>query len=297
MINRDVFQWTGSVLTLNDYCGESSFYPKLNELLAQIDQFDEILMVEFTPKGKTRLLWQRQKVAGDQLELYLNSAYVLDPFYRLGLEAKAHGFFHSADIMPGDFQEYENYYNRYFRHLKIADEIGYLIQLPDDNRFIHIEMANFSGNGDFSDATKRDFEALFPTIEKLVIKHQALLREKDQQPLYETSYVEDFHRLFGTEILTPREHDVTLLMLQGYSVKAIAKHLGIGDETIKMHRKNIYSKLDVCSQSELLALFIDLLVMVEPPVMVDPLVAHVNRKKLAYVNRDKVAYVNRAQVA
>jgi DNA-binding CsgD family transcriptional regulator len=281
MNNQDIFQWTESVLTIQGLSGSKDFYPKLNSLLAKLADFDEILIVEFTPKSKTRLLWQRQKVAGDQLELYLNSAYVLDPFYRLGVEANAHGFFRLADIMPADFREYEHYYHRYFRHLKIVDEIGYLIQIPDDTRFIHIEMANFVGSGEFSNEAKQHFKALFVTIEKLVLEHHAILKEQDDLPLYETSYVEDFHRLFGTQILTPREHDVTLLMLQGYSVKAIAMHLGIGDETIKMHRKNIYSKLDVGSQSELLALFIDLLVMVEPPVMVDPLVAYVNRRKVA----------------
>jgi len=35
--------------------------------------------------------------------------------------------------------------------------------------------------------------------------------------------------------------------------------MGIGAETVKMHKKNVYGKATLSTQSELLALFIDIL--------------------------------------
>ncbi|MNQ98388.1 transcriptional regulator NarP [compost metagenome] len=45
-------------------------------------------------------------------------------------------------------------------------------------------------------------------------------------------------------------------MLRGNSSKAIAKRLDISQETVKVHRRNLYSKLGVSSQSELFSLFL-----------------------------------------
>ena len=57
-------------------------------------------------------------------------------------------------------------------------------------------------------------------------------------------------------ILTPREIEITALVLQGHSSGSISRHLSIAPGTVKNHRKSIYQKLDVSSQSELFAMFI-----------------------------------------
>ncbi|MEI8634817.1 helix-turn-helix transcriptional regulator [Vibrio sp. PP-XX7] len=53
---------------------------------------------------------------------------------------------------------------------------------------------------------------------------------------------------FGGDMLTPREHDVMQLLIRGYSSKEAAKLLHISYETDRVHRKNIYPKLQVNSQ-------------------------------------------------
>src|SRR5690349_13687724 len=45
--------------------------------------------------------------------------------------------------------------------------------------------------------------------------------------------------------LSSREREIVDLIAQGQSNKAIAKTLGIGDETVKSHVKNIFIKLGV----------------------------------------------------
>ena len=46
-------------------------------------------------------------------------------------------------------------------------------------------------------------------------------------------------------------------MLHGHSTKSIASRLGISVETVKLHRKHAYAKLEVSSQAELFYLFLD----------------------------------------
>jgi len=45
------------------------------------------------------------------------------------------------------------------------------------------------------------------------------------------------------------------LSLSGFSSRAIAEKLTISFETVRAHKKHIYSKLGIGSQSELFALF------------------------------------------
>lgn len=59
----------------------------------------------------------------------------------------------------------------------------------------------------------------------------------------------------GRTPLTSREMEVAMLTLSGFSTRAIAEKLVISFETVRAHKKHIYTKLNVKSQSELFALF------------------------------------------
>ena len=52
--------------------------------------------------------------------------------------------------------------------------------------------------------------------------------------------------------LTPKEEDIFILYVQGCSTKDIISQLGITENTLKYHNKNIYSKLGVKTRKELL---------------------------------------------
>ena len=54
--------------------------------------------------------------------------------------------------------------------------------------------------------------------------------------------------------LTAREADVLLLLARGYAPSRIQEELGIGYNTVKYHVRNVYAKLDVHSQQELIEL-------------------------------------------
>lgn len=54
------------------------------------------------------------------------------------------------------------------------------------------------------------------------------------------------------DALTPAEQRVARLLLSGLSKKLIAAKLGISENTVKVHVRNIYNKLGVSSRAELL---------------------------------------------
>jgi DNA-binding NarL/FixJ family response regulator len=51
--------------------------------------------------------------------------------------------------------------------------------------------------------------------------------------------------------LTPREHDVVVLLSQGYTVEQAAGSLGISTETVRGYIKSIYQKLGISNRAEL----------------------------------------------
>ncbi|NMB97192.1 MAG: helix-turn-helix transcriptional regulator [Clostridiaceae bacterium] len=52
--------------------------------------------------------------------------------------------------------------------------------------------------------------------------------------------------------LTPREKDVYLLLIEGFTLKEIAKQLGLKYSTVNTHMTQIYRKLKVKSKAELI---------------------------------------------
>jgi DNA-binding CsgD family transcriptional regulator len=61
--------------------------------------------------------------------------------------------------------------------------------------------------------------------------------------------------LFAQHNISPREQEIILLVLQGYSNQKIAETLFISLHTVKTHLRNIYPKFEVSSRYELISLF------------------------------------------
>jgi DNA-binding CsgD family transcriptional regulator len=55
--------------------------------------------------------------------------------------------------------------------------------------------------------------------------------------------------------LTARELEIAHLILSGFSAKSISAKLAISAETVKVHKKHLYAKLGVESQSAMFSMF------------------------------------------
>ena len=59
--------------------------------------------------------------------------------------------------------------------------------------------------------------------------------------------------------LTDAQRQVAKLILQGHSSASIASRLRISDGTVKVHKHNIYQRLNISTNAELFRLFINYL--------------------------------------
>jgi DNA-binding CsgD family transcriptional regulator len=204
------------------------------------------------------------------IQKFIQGAFLLDPFYRNGKDGKVSGLFRLDDLAPEGFHETE-YYRSYFKHTELKDEIGYIIHL-NGNQFINISLGQQNDISDYKQAHIALLKAITPVIEQ-VCKLHFIDPEKsidNQLP----DQLESALNHFGTAYLTDRESQVVQLFLHGHSTKSIAERLGISPETVKLHRKNSYAKLDISSQAELFHLFIDSLASLTNYSGGDPLVGY-----------------------
>jgi DNA-binding CsgD family transcriptional regulator len=81
---------------------------------------------------------------------------------------------------------------------------------------------------------------------------------------------------FGSNYVSEREQEVLELLLRGYGADTSAEKLSISLETVRRHRKSIYKKLDVNSQADLFALFINAIPYVAKAKGEDPLKAYMS---------------------
>lgn len=84
-------------------------------------------------------------------------------------------------------------------------------------------------------------------------------------------HIEAAHRHFGSSRLSEREAEIVRLILKGHSSKAIARMLGNSPETVKVHRKRVYTKLGLGSAGELFSLFMAAVCVTPPGSLLDPL--------------------------
>ena len=163
------------------------------------------------------------------------------------------GLFHLADIVSEDFETTE-YYNTYFAHYVVTDEVQYNVPL-DGERTLCLSLGSESRFGAEQIAL---FELLRPWVIALMKKRihfEDAVREEAKPIAAAEVEVQPWRGLISP--LTARESDVIRLMLDGYSNKEIADRLTLSIATIKVHRRHIYAKLNVKSHSEIFALLIN----------------------------------------
>ncbi len=65
-------------------------------------------------------------------------------------------------------------------------------------------------------------------------------------------------RIEMLETLSPREGDVFALLIEGYTLRQVAKQLGLSYSTVNTHQTKLYKKLGVTSRAELIILYREL---------------------------------------
>ncbi len=237
--------------------GSPPFVPALAALLGALVPADDVMMVRYRRGQAPELLHDLStgRESATNLALYLKGAYLLDPFYRAFADGVAPGCYRLHQLAPTAFRGSE-YFRLHYARTGFRDEIGFLLT-PAPACCVHLSLARRTARARFSAAEHRRLLDFEPVLRELVARHWAPAPVAVPPPL--TTQLDSALRLFGRDFLTEREAEVLQLLLRGHSTKSIAERLGISPETVKLHRKHSYAKLDVSSQAELFHLFIDAL--------------------------------------
>lgn len=231
--------------------------------LRHVVPFDYSVM--FAYRGQERPLAPYDTFAPEQSVVfvadYLESPYLLDPFYQVYAERKEPGLYRLREIAPDRFYHSE-YYRSYYRRIELAEEIGFLVSLPHDMMLV-ISLMRADTSAPFSDRDMNKLRCMEPVVHASAARHWRNLghlqspdsESKTARPALNLQVINAFEN-FGDGVLTPREREVVCMVLSGYSSNSIGRQFKITTGTVKIHRKNIYAKLGISSQSELFSLFI-----------------------------------------
>lgn len=181
--------------------------------------------------------------------LYQAGPYLLDPFCRHARDRRA-GLFRMRDLAPDRFFSSE-YYRTYYVQTGLAEEIGYFV--PVDGATIVLSLMRREGTGAFSGpalALLRQAEPLIADLARLYWGTVASRFGAERPPSQGPN--DAWQRLN----LTEREATIVELVLQGHSSESVALRLGITTGTVKVHRRNVYRKLGISSQTQLLSLYL-----------------------------------------
>lgn len=236
--------------------GSADFPTALVQMLQQLAPCDDatILLYPGTDLPVIEFFQVPEESGTSTLDVFVKGAFLLDPYYLAATRDRKFGVFRLRDLSPTGFRDSE-YYKTWYRNCGYQDECGYLIQIGKEG-FVNIALGKTRPRASFTKRELAIFEAILPTVETLCQLHWA---DSGREPAAVNLRAQLHSALdaFGSSLLTERETQVINLVLHGHSTKTLAEKLSISMETVKLHRKHAYAKLEVSSQAELFYLFLD----------------------------------------
>jgi DNA-binding CsgD family transcriptional regulator len=189
---------------------------------------------------------------------YFAGAYRLDPFYQACWQVGRAGLFHVTEVAPDRFFQSE-YYRAYYGRLGLADEVGIVTPL-NPSLWLHLSLSRNAAHGHFSRVDIRRLAEIEPVLTPLIARNWRDDHNRRNAPAATLAGEDLIDRILsattspsGEQLLTKREAEVTAYVLRGHSSSSIAAILGRSLDTIKVHRRHVYAKLNITSQAELFA--------------------------------------------
>lgn len=202
---------------------------------------------------------------------YFKSGYLLSPFYLCWrAEPNASALHRLQEIAPQGFFE-SIYYTDYYVRSGLVDELGYLVSTGSESAVL-VSLGRTARLPAYSPEERRRLDVVEPIVSSCVKRNWAVVAAPAEAHL--KKHLSDALALFGATILTGREQNVVQLMLRGHSSKSCARELGISPTTERVHRRNIYAKLNISSQADLFMLFFDVLAADDLVPQTDPLTGY-----------------------
>ncbi|MEX5340843.1 LuxR C-terminal-related transcriptional regulator [Pseudomonas sp. I2] len=272
--------WYAQMARVIDAIGTPGFVEALFAALNCLAPSQAITVFLYPRKGLPSALFEKDEegpwLPEGNVQKYLDGYYLLCPFYRACMDGIAPGCYRLSDVAPDHFKRSE-YYLSFYQHAHLEDELNYIVPLG-----AHLSIAVALGS------TRRlasqqvgDLKCVAPWVQAVVQRHWGHLDADALGWRFESALGRQINAAlnnFGSSLLTERECRVAQYLLRGHSTRSLAERLGISEDTVKTHRKNLYTKLDIAKQSELFSLFIDALAQAQEGLSKDPLESYLRRR-------------------
>ncbi len=239
--------------------GTDDFFPALIEAInGQVKiQFPQVWLYHKDLPPKVLYHEIPEHAIPSQVDQYLEGPYREDPFYQTSMQQPKAKIYRLSRVTMGKLKD-SDYYRDYYADTGTCDEAVYLAKLQAGN-VINLSMMRLPEQGPFTDDEYESLYLLADPVSELLkshTEHNDFAVTNLIQPGIDHQ-IDLAFRTFGASMLSPREKDVLELMLRGYGTNISAERLSIAVETVRRHRKSIYRKLDVSSQTDLFSLFLN----------------------------------------
>jgi DNA-binding CsgD family transcriptional regulator len=252
---RTLAEYSRALGCLIPAIGSAAFPERLVQMLRALVPVDDatVLVYPETELPVVEYFEVPEREGASTLDVFVKGAFLLDPFYQAARERRF-GVFRLRDLSPTGFRDSE-YYRSWYRNCGYQDECGYILPVGEEG-FANIALGRTRPRAVFTKRELGILQAILPTVETLCHQHWA---DMSDYPAAGNLRAQLHAALesFGSSLLTEREAQVINLVLHGHSTRTVAEKLSISMETVKLHRKHAYAKLEIGSQAELFYLFLD----------------------------------------
>lgn len=157
-----------------------------------------------------------------------------DPFHPRYFSSSRRSIITTTDVRGG-IHNHPIYVREFMQPIGVAHKVELLLRDPNNQIIAGLRLGRNAAQGEFSADTLQTLNAFLPVIEK------ACLGARRPTP-------------FPWANLTAREGEVMQCLLEAMPDKLIARRLGLSLSTVKLHTKNIFSKLGVAGRAEAIVL-------------------------------------------
>ncbi len=243
--------WNASLAAVTGALGSRGFPDALAAALKLLSPFQMMNGFLYSPDGRAFDLYN-EKIAAERaviVDRYLAGAFLLDPFYDAVKADGSERMIVMRDIAPDDFLQTE-YFRQHYATTRIVDEIGFVMRL--ESGFTGVLSLSRTGIAAlFSADDLQRLKAAAPLVCALGERHwfhvpSLSMEIKNASPAPRIEH----------PLLTKRELEIVTLILKGHSNLSLAAVLSLSPNTVKVHRRQLYSKLNISSQAELFRLFL-----------------------------------------
>jgi DNA-binding CsgD family transcriptional regulator len=251
--------WNAGIANTIEFLNTPAFESSLIHALKALADIDGavffIYRLGHRPEAVFDTLHPDQRVL--LVDRYIDGPFILDPFYQACYNGTAPGLYSLRDLSPNRFRQSE-YCRTFYGLVGISDEVCFILP-PCGNLRGVISLTRLLPKAAFRSMELSGLSEAVPLVNALV--HSAWKGRPENQidhapPEPASVSIETLFCSFRHSVLSPREVQVTVMILRGYSSAAIGVELGIAEATVKANRRNIYTKLRISSQAELFAFFL-----------------------------------------